>query len=73
MEGLINPFCSRKRCGHTYYANATDKALAGEVGIRGAIPMVNQQTGGTRVVANSYNKSGDLLVTKEFFLGKEEL
>ena len=35
--------------------------------------MDNQQTGGTRVVANSYSKSGDLLVTKEFFLGKEEL
>ena len=30
-KGLINPFCSRKRCGHIYYANATDKALAGEV------------------------------------------
>lgn len=28
----------------------TDKAVAGEADIRGAIPMVSQQTGGTRVV-----------------------
>ena len=47
-KGLINPFCSRKRCGHTYYANATDKALAGET----CNNQKGQQTGGTRVVAN---------------------
>lgn len=35
-----------------YYANATDKALADEIGKRGEIPMVDQQTGGTRVVVS---------------------